>query len=834
MTEFQKMMSKKVLLMDGAMGSMINTYNLKAEDFGGDKYFGCSEQLLFTKPDIIEEIHCAYVAAGADIIETNTFGATKTVLKEYGLEDKAALINLKAVEIAKKATAKAAHKVLVAGSIGPTSKALSIDYSVTYDDLYKAYLEQIDALIKGGADILLVETQLDILTAKSALDASLEAQKKHNTKLPLIVSASLNKNGFMLSGQNAEAFYLSLRHYPISAIGFNCACGPSQMKSLLKKLAAKSSIPIFAMPNAGMPDENGKYVQTPGQFAREAFSFAQDGLVNIIGGCCGTTPAHIKALNGLLSSNKNIFIPNKIKSGACGLEAVFFDDVKKPVLIGERCNSTGSRLFKNIVAQGNVDKAVSLAKKQAAAGAHILDISLANPERDEKKDALLFVPKIAQAVRTPIMADSANIETAKEIIRVTGGKSVLNSVNLEYGEDNLVKAAKLNKKHGTVIVVGCIDEEGMALTSKRKLEIAKRSHKILNEHGVDESDIIFDALVFPVASGQEKYQFSARETIEGTRLIKEHFPGCQTLLGVSNVSFGLPPASRDVLNSVLIHFAVNAGLDMAIINVEKLLRIDEIPREEIELAHQLLNNASKENVDKFAEYYRGKKTEAKEINTEDPQELLKLQIINGDKSEIDRLIYTLLETKPAIEIIKGPLTQAMDEVGVLFGNGDLIITEVLQSAEAMKKASDLLAPHLLNTQTAKRGKLLLATVKGDIHDIGKNLVSIIYKSNGFEVIDLGTNAETSEIVKQALEHKPDIIGLSGLLTRSAEMMITVAKELTANNVKAALALGGAVLTEKFIKMKVAPVYKGEVIYCATAMDGLQKSTAYCDGRSSDE
>lgn len=821
----KSLLKNRILVIDGATGTELAALKLSPADFGGPQFDGCNENLNLTRPDAVAAVHESYLAAGADIIETNTFGATSVVLAEYGLAGKTAEINIAAAKLAKKCAKKFStpdKPRFVAGSMGPTTKAVFVTGGITMADMQAAYRVQADALLKGGVDILLLETQQDMLNVRAGLAAICEAVEAAKKKTPVILSVTIGLDGKMLSGQDVEAMYLAVQHYPLAALGFNCAAGPDEMRARVRRLAEISNFPVFCMPNAGLPLEDGTFPEKPEGFAKKVSSFATELRVNIAGGCCGTTPAHIKALAESIADIK----PEKAVKGAhgfSGVNGVLWSEIEAPLLAGERSNSIGSKIFRTMIAEGKWDEAVSVAIRQAKAGAHVLDICLSNPERDELEDAKQYLGRIIKAVRNPIMIDTTNPAVAELAAATCPGKSIWNSVNLEHGPAKLEKAAELNKKYGMAIVAGCIDDdqdEGMAISAERKLEVAGAMVRLLSAYGVPQEDILLDALVFPVASGQEKYAQAAAETVKGIALFKKHYPKCRTILGVSNVSFGLPPAAREALNAVFLHQCVKAGLDAAIVNTEKLRRYASLTEQEKTLASTLLKNASQEAVTAFAALYRDKKPAAPAVKSADPETILKAAVTEGDRAPVAQAVADLLKTKTPMEIINGPLSQGMAEVGVLFGKGDLIVTEVLQSAEVMKCAVTALEPELKKSNTAARGKLLLATVAGDVHDIGKNLVHIIFESNGFDVLDLGVKTPTETIIKNARSFKPDVIGLSGLLTRSAEAMIAIAHDLKAAGINAPLEVGGAALSAKFVETKIAPRYDGKVIYCPDAMAGL--------------
>jgi 5-methyltetrahydrofolate--homocysteine methyltransferase len=824
--EIKKLLAERIPVFDGAMGTYLPAFDIKEADFAGHE--GLNEMLTLTRPDIVTKIHEDYLAAGADFVETNTFGANAAVLAEYGLQGKAREFNVAAARLAKAAAekfSKDGRRRYAAGSVGPTNKALFVTGGMSFDDLRDSYLEQFSGLVDGGADLLILETAHDILNLKAGLAAARLAFKKAGRELPVIVSATMDERNKMLSGHDTEAFFAAVEHFPLAAIGFNCSTGPEGLALRLERLAARAQYPVFAMPNAGLPDENGRYLQTPEKFAAVMADFAGKGLLNVAGGCCGTNPDHIKALAGAVKGLK----PRAPRSAApwavSGVEALFYDEIEPPAMVGERNNSIGSKKFRDMVAAGDWDGAVALAKAQASAGAHILDVCLANPEREEMADVKTFMPRLARAVRLPIMTDTTDIAVMEEVLKTVPGKALLNSVNFEFGTDKPRAAAELVKTYGAKLVFGCIDadkEHGLPLDAGRKMAIARRAYTFLTEDcGLAAGDIIFDTLVFPVAVGGEHAR-TAHETIKAIEAIKKEFPGVKTILGVSNVSFGLPPASREVLNSVFLHHAVKAGLDLAIVNTEKLKRFASISAEELELADDLLFARKPDAAQLFAARYRDakKSSSAPAAHDAPPEEVLRMAVLSGTRTGIPEAVAALLEKTQPLDIINGPVMQAMAEVGKQFAAGDLIVTEVLQSAEAARAAVNALEPALKAQTAPKRGRVLLATVKGDVHDIGKNLVGIIFESNGFEVEDLGVKVPPEDIAAAAARCRPDFVGLSGLLVRSCEQMTITARELSKAGITAPLLVGGAALTEKFTQANIIPNYGGPVFYAKDAMEGL--------------
>ncbi|ENQ3081120.1 methionine synthase [Bacillus cereus] len=823
MRQIEERLQQEILILDGAMGTMIQQEDLSAADFGGEEYEGCNEYLVKTRPDVILHIHKAYIEAGADIIETNTFGATNIVLSDYNLSHLDEELNERAARLAKQAVKESGKEVYVAGAMGPTTKAISVTGGVTFEELIEAYTRQTRGLLRGGVDLLLVETSQDMRNVKAAClgieKAFIEAEKK----VPLMISGTIEPMGTTLAGQTIEAFYLSVEHMNPLSVGLNCATGPEFMREHIRSLAELSECYISCYPNAGLPDEDGHYHESPQSLARKVKQFAEEGWVNIVGGCCGTTPAHIRAMKeALLSFDPRVKRERK-GHGISGLEALQYEDSMRPLFVGERTNVIGSRKFKRLVAEGNFEEAAEVARAQVKKNAHIIDICMADPDRDEIEDMENFLQAVTKVLKVPIMIDSTDEQVINRALTYLQGKGVINSINLENGEERFEKVIPLIKQYGSAIVVGTIDEIGMAVTAERKLEIAKRSYELLTtKYGVRPSDIIFDALVFPVGTGDEEYIGSAAATIEGIRLIKEAMPECLTILGVSNISFGLPPAGREVLNSVFLYHATKAGLDYAIVNTEKLERYASISEEEKALANALLFETTKETLEEFTNFYRNvrqKEVVAAETLTLD--ERLSHYIVEGTKQGLHvDLQEALDEGRKPLDIINGPLMAGMDEVGRLFNNNELIVAEVLQSAESMKAAVAYLEPYMETSDSAKKGKVLLATVKGDVHDIGKNLVEIILSNNGYDIVNLGINVRSDRIIQEVKEQKPDIIGLSGLLVKSAQQMVTTAEDLKAANIDVPIVVGGAALTRKFTETRISPSYQGLVLYASDAMTGL--------------
>ncbi|WP_085505304.1 methionine synthase [Thalassobacillus devorans] len=830
-TSFKEHLASRILVLDGAMGTMLQQADLAPEDFGGEAYDGCNEYLNITAPHVLERIHTEYLEAGADIIETNTFGATSLVLDEYDLGHLAEEINIKAAQIAKEAAESfnsAEKPRYVAGAMGPTTKTLSVTGGTTFDALAEAYEEQARGLITGGVDLLLLETSQDMLNVKAAYLGITRAFETTGTELPLIISGTIEPMGTTLAGQSIEAFYISLEHMNPAVVGLNCATGPEFMRDHLRSLSDLATTATSCYPNAGLPDEEGNYHETPQSLAAKIAGFAEKGWLNLVGGCCGTTPDHIKAIAEAVEGLEPRTAPDSHPHAVSGIEPFLYDDKNdRPILVGERTNVIGSRKFKRLIAEEKFEEASEIARAQVKKGAQVIDICLADPDRDETQDMEAFMKQVVNKVKVPLVIDSTDVEVIEKALKYSQGKAIINSINLEDGEERFKEVLPVVKKFGAAVVVGTIDEEGMAVTAKRKLEVAKRSYDILvGEYGLEPSDIIFDPLVFPVGTGDEQYIGSAEATIEGIRLIKEDLSECQTVLGVSNVSFGLPPVGREVLNAVYLYHCTKAGLDYAIVNTEKLERYASIPEEEIEQANQLLFDTNDKTLAEFTAFYRGKKKETKvPTETMTLAERLAHYVVEGTKEGlIPDLEQALEEYNTPLEVINGPLMEGMAEVGRLFNDNQLIVAEVLQSAEVMKASVAFLEPHMEVADTSnKKGKVLLATVKGDVHDIGKNLVEIILSNNGFEVVDLGIKVTPSELINQIKEENPDFVGLSGLLVKSAQQMVLTAQDLTQQKISIPILVGGAALSRKFTLTKILPQYEGPVFYAKDAMDGLALS-----------
>src|SRR6516164_1122308 len=816
----RELLEERILVLDGAMGTMLQQRSLTAADFGGAALEGCNENLVRTRPDVVLEIHRKYFEAGSNIVETNSFGGTPLVLAEYGLGADAHELNKRAATLARQAAEEHStpgEPPVAAGASGPTTKAITVTGGVTFEGLLDNYYVQAKGLIEGGSDLLLVETCQDTRNIKAAILAIQRLGREIGTAVPFLVSVTIEPMGSMLAGQTVEAMWASLRHAHPLAFGMNCATGPEFMTDHVRTLSTLTGEFVSCYPNAGLPDEEGKYLETPTTLAAQLEKFVNHGWLNIVGGCCGTTEKHIRAISQMVEGKKPRVRPAEAHRAVySGIETIEADDATRPLLVGERTNVIGSRLFKNLVAEEKWEEATEIARRQVKGGAHIVDVCLQSTERDEKKDIPVFYEKLIRKIKTPVMVDTTDPTAVQLALTYCQGKAIINSINLEDGEDKFEKTVPIAHDYGAAMVVGCIDEDpvqAQAFTRERKLAIAQRSYELLTKkYAIAPEDIVFDPLVFPCATGDENYIGGAVETMEGIRLIKKALPDARTILGISNVSFGLPAGAREVVNSVFLYYCTKAGLDLAIVNTEKLERFASLPEQERELAENLLfqhppkhpldghasaelladvpgdwreqSKEQKRAVNQFhiaaiAEHFRTAVKKEKVRKEDQPlDQRLSHYIIEGTRDGlIEDLERKRGEGVAPLDIINGPLMDGMAEVGRLFNANELIVAEVLQSAEAMKAAVGHLEQFMEKSDASKRGKIVLATVKGDVHDIGKNLVEIILKNNGYEVVNLGIKVPPEELIKAFEVHKPDAIGLSGLLVKSAQQMVTTASDL---------------------------------------------------------
>jgi 5-methyltetrahydrofolate--homocysteine methyltransferase len=820
MRDLREALARRILVLDGAMGTMLQAAGLTAEDFGGAALDGCNEHLNLTRPDVVRDIHRAYREAGADCISTNTFGCAPYVLGEYGLADRAEEICRAAARLAR----EGAGEAFVLGAMGPSTRTITVTRNVTFDEVRAGYRVQAAGLIAGGVDALLLETVQDTLNLKAAALGVRDALAAAGVELPMMVSVTIEPTGTMLAGQAVEALWASLEHLRVFSVGLNCSTGPEFMTDHLRSLSALATAFTSVYPNAGLPDERGQYGETPSSLAFKLTRFLDEGWVNLVGGCCGTTPAHIAALAAIARGRAPRTPPAALVPAVSGIEVLYPADDNRPVFVGERTNVIGSRKFKELVVGERFEDAAEVGRAQVKAGAQVLDVCLANPDRDEAADMDRFMSELTRRIKVPLMIDSTDAAVLELALRHCQGKAIVNSINLEDGEERFEKVTPLLRQYGGAVVVGCIDEDkqqGMAVTRARKLGIAERAYALLTErYGIPARDLIFDPLVFPVGTGDVNYVGSAVETIEGVRAIKARFPESRTILGISNVSFGLPPAGREVLNGVFLYHCVKAGLDYAIINTERLERYPSIPDEERRLAEDLIYWRGADPVAAFAAHFRERKKAPAVASTLTLDERLARYIVEGSRDGlIEDLDAKLREAEP-LAIINGPLMRGMDEVGRLFNDNQLIVAEVLQSAEAMKTAVAHLEPFMEKADSAVRGTIVLATVKGDVHDIGKNLVEIIFGNNGYRVINLGIKVPPEDLIAAWHTHKPDAFGLSGLLVKSAQQMVVTAQDLKVAGIEAPLFVGGAALTRKFTATRIAAEYGGLTLYAKDAMDGL--------------
>ena len=872
----RELLRERILILDGAMGTMLQQVNLTAEDFGGPHLEGCNENLVITRPDVVLGIHRKYLEAGSDIIETNSFGSTPVVLAEYGLGEHAHEISRRAAALARQAAdefSTAAKPRFVAGSMGPTTKAISVTGGITFEQLRNNFRDQARGLIEGGADLLLLETCQDTRNIKAGVLAIDELSRELGQPIPVMISVTIEPMGTMLAGQTIEALWASLDHVDVLSLGLNCATGPEFMTDHVRTLQSLTNRFVSCYPNAGLPNEEGQYQETPTTLAEQLDRFVERGWLNIIGGCCGTTEKHIRAIAQMAQGK----VPRHPAAAGhravySGIDVIEAEESTRPLIVGERTNVIGSREFKKLVAAEQWEEATEIARRQVKSGAHIVDVCLQSTDRDEIKDIPPFYDQLIRKIKAPIMIDTTDARSIELSLTYCQGKSIINSINLEDGEEKFERVCPLARSYGAALIVGCIDEDpqqAQAFTRERKLEIAKRSHELLTgKYGIHAENIIFDPLVFPCATGDENYIGGAVETIEGIRLIKQNIPHVRTVLGISNVSFGLPAGAREVVNSVFLYHCTKAGLDLAIVNAERIERFAQIPEAERKLAESLLFNSVPESVpdghpqaavlrgapadwraqsreqkaaiNQFhiaaaSEHFRGaggrKKAKTQDLPLD---QRLPNYILEGSKDGlIDDLNRKREEGVTPLDIINGPLMAGMAEVGRLFNNNELIVAEVLQSAEAMKAAVSHLEQFMEKADTEKRAKVILATVKGDVHDIGKNLVEIILKNNGYDVINLGIKVPPEDLIRAHEKHKPDAIGLSGLLVKSAQQMVTTAGDLRDAGIRVPLLVGGAALSDKFTRLKIAPQYQTAVCYAKDAMTGLRIMNELSDPKRRD-
>ncbi len=846
MSEFLRAVEKGVVVYDGAMGTNIQFRNPSPDDFWGKE--GCNELLVLSRPDIISDIHAAFFQVGCDVVETNTFGSTRIVLGEYDLQDKVRELNVVAAKLAKDVAQQFSTKDkprFVAGSIGPTTKLPSLGH-ISFDDMVAAYVEQVVALIEGGVDVLLVETSQDILQTKAALVGCFDGMRQAGRRLPVQVQVTLEATGTMLLGTEIGAALTTLEVFDVDAIGLNCATGPLEMNDAVRYLSVNSPKHVSVLPNAGLPQNVGGravYKLQPKELADFHTMFVRDYGVRIVGGCCGTTPEHLKAVvdavSGLEPAKREI---KPQGAAASAYTTVPLDLDPKPLIVAEEMNTT-TRLehFRNLVRGRKYDDILTLAKKLAADGSHMLDLCTAIVGEDEKGYMCNVLEKIATRVPAPILVDSTEADVIEEALKRIPGKPIINSINLEDGEKRTSKVLPMAKRYGAAVIALTIDEDGMALTAEKKVAIAKRIFTLATEkYGMRPQDLIFDALTLPISTGQEDYRTAGIETLKGVKGIKEALPEVRTLLGVSNVSFGLNPYARRVLNSVFMHEAVNHGLDIAIVNYSKIYPLYKIPEAEVELARKLIycDRSNGDPLQAYMKHFEAMKGQKEAVQTAHVETLsvedkLKFCIIHGEKSigdgaakkRLEEVLEEALKDYTPLDLINNVLLDGMRTVGDLFGARKMQLPSVLDSAGVMKAAVAYLEPKMEKIEGSQKGTIVLATVKGDVHDIGKNLVDIILSNNGYKVVNLGIKQPADTIIKSAQEHKADAIGLSGLLVKSTLEMKYVIQDLELQGLKYPVICGGAALTRKYVEDDLRREYSSAVFYAEDAFAGLHSMEA---------
>ncbi|MGA9967664.1 MAG: methionine synthase [Terriglobales bacterium] len=842
MSDFLQTVRERVVIYDGAMGTNIQKRNPTLDDYWGKE--NCSEVLVLSRPDIIRDIHADFFGVGCDVVETNTFGGTGIVLGEFGLADRVAEINLAAVKIAREVAQQFSTKNrprFVAGSIGPTTKLPSLGH-IKFDDMVASYVEQALALIEGGVDVLLIETAQDLGQAKAAVVAVFEAMQKSGKRLPVTVQVTLQESGTMLLGTEIGAALTALEPFDVDLIGLNCATGPVEMNDAVRFLGANSTKYVSVLPNAGLPQNEGGhavYKLTPEELAKYHKHFVQDYGVRVVGGCCGTTPEHLKAVvdavSGIEPAKRDVK-PTAAASSA--YTSVPLDLDPKPLVVAEEMNTT-TRVehFRNLVRGKKYDDILALAKKLVNEGSHMLDLCCAIVGEDEKGYITAILEKVATRVPAPILVDSTEADVVEEALKRIPGKAIINSINLEDGEKRTSKVLPMAKRYGAAVIALTIDEEGMALTAEKKTAIAKRIYELATtKYGIRPVDIIFDALTLPISTGQEEYRSAGIETLNAIKRIKHELPDVKTILGVSNISFGLDAYPRRVLNSVFMHEAVDYGLDMAIVNYTKIYPLYKIPHEEVELAHKLIyqDRSDGDPLQKYMQHFAGTKGKVQgsttaHVETLSVDDKLKFAIINGEKAvgdgahkkTLEELLEDALHEYTPLELINTVLLDGMRTVGELFGARKMQLPSVLDSAGVMKQAVAYLEPKMeKKTGSQQKGTIVLATVKGDVHDIGKNLVDIILTNNGFKVVNLGIKQPGDTIIKSAQDHKADAIGLSGLLVKSTLEMKYVIQDLERQKLEFPVICGGAALTRKYVEDDLRREYSNAVFYADDAFAGL--------------
>jgi 5-methyltetrahydrofolate--homocysteine methyltransferase len=838
MANFLETLKERIVVFDGAMGTNLQVQNLTLEDFGGLRFEGCNENLLVTRPDAVENVHVAFLEVGCDVIETNSFNGTPIDFAEYDIADKAYDMNVLAASLAKRVAADYTTNVKprwVAGSMGPGRKLPTLGH-ISFSDLRAAYAEQVRGLLDGGADLLIVETCQDLLQTKAALAAIFAHFEKNRVRVPVIAQVTIELFGTMLNGTEIGAALTALAPFPIDVIGMNCGTGPRHMTESIRYLCENAPLPVSVLPNAGLPsvvDGQMHYDETPDTFTAQVVHFANDFGVNVVGGCCGTTPAHLKLVVEAMQRITPKVRDAKLVPAASSIyfQQPYVQDASF-LIVGERVNASGSKKMRDLLNAENWDGLVALAKDQEREGAHILDVNVDFVGRNGEADMHELASRLATNIKLPLMFDSTEWEKMEAGLEHAGGKCILNSTNYEDGVPRFSKVIDLAKRFGASVVIGTIDEEGMARTADGKFAIAQRAYEqATTELALPASDIFFDPLALPISTGIEEDRRNALETVEGIRRIKKELPGCFTILGVSNISFGLNPASRVVLNSVFLHEAVEAGLDAAIVNASKIEPLNRMGEQELKVALDLIYDrrefdgdvCSYDPLTAFTTLFENVKAKAakKASKGATVEERLKNHIIDGEKIGLEDELTKALETYPALDIINNILLEGMKVVGDLFGSGQMQLPFVLQSAEAMKAAVRFLEPFMEKKGGATaKGTLVLATVKGDVHDIGKNLVDIILTNNGYKVINLGIKQPIDSILQAQAEHHADAIGMSGLLVKSTLIMKDNLDLMNERGITVPVILGGAALTRRYVDEDLKSIYKGTLYYAGDAFAGL--------------
>jgi 5-methyltetrahydrofolate--homocysteine methyltransferase len=854
-----------VLVFDGATGTSLQEMNLTAEDFGGPALEGCNENLVFTRPDAVQAVHRQFLEAGCDVIETDTFGAASIVLAEYGLEDQAFAINRRAAELAREMAAAYSTPEkprFVAGSMGPTTKLPTLGH-IDFDTMKASFREQAQGLIAGGVDLFIVETCQDVLQIKAALQGIEEAFAAAGERRPLMVSVTMETTGTMLVGSDIAAVVAILEPFGIDVLGLNCATGPEQMKEHMRYLSRHSPFVVSCIPNAGLPENIGgvaHYRLTPMEMKMQLLHFVEDLGVQVIGGCCGTTPAHIAALADLAATMKparrQVRLPSQrlerppldyepAVASIYGVTPYFQDN--SFLIIGERLNASGSKKVRDLLNAEDWDGLVAVARSQVKENAHVLDVNVDYVGRDGEKDMHELVSRLVTNVNLPLMLDSTEWQKMEAGLKVAGGKCILNSTNYEDGDERFFKVLELARTYGAGVVVGTIDEEGMARTAERKFAIAQRAFRDALEFGIPAHEIFYDPLALPISTGIEEDRSNGAATIEAIRRIRRDLPGVHVVLGVSNVSFGLSPAARIVLNSVFLHDCCEAGMDAAIVSPVKILPLAKISEEHQQICRDLIHDRRRfegsicvyDPLTVLTTLFEG--VSAREARTSGPsladlplEERLKRHIIDGERIGLDTALQEALALHPPLQIINTFLLDGMKVVGQLFGSGQMQLPFVLQSAETMKAAVAFLEPHMerLEGESSSKGKFLIATVKGDVHDIGKNLVDIILTNNGYEVINLGIKQSVDAIVEAQQTHQADCIAMSGLLVKSTAFMKDNLETFNSVGITAPVILGGAALTPRFVQGDCRQAYRGQVIYGRDAFADLRFMDALMEAKAS--